>query len=152
MAVDENAGLILNGFATTIDNLTIYNRPLNGGFSGRGRRGGTLTVAGAFHFLNTAPVTTGIGLIANTGSPVSAPFAGLPEGAIIGTSDGVFQLTYDGSAGQGITAVGVTSLSADTGVTILPGNLSAAYTDLDGDLVTVKITPGQGLHPTPTAE
>lgn len=96
----------------------------------------TLTLnVGAF----TAAANDTFVIINNDGSdPVRGTFLGLPEGKIVTVGAQKFQVSYRGGTGNDVTLK-----------TIIPhadlsnGNKTATYTDLDGDLVTIKTSKGE---------
>jgi|GEM_PF-2357128 len=103
---------------------------------------GTVTLAGAITqgYATAIPIGNTKNLILNDGNDaVAGTFAGLPEGAVFGTPAGLLKISYHGGDGNDVV---LTSVDAANVVTIAPTGKSATFTDVDGDLVTVKITKG----------
>ncbi len=69
---------------------------------------------------------------------VSGPFNGLAEGASLTISGEVFTITYHGGDGNDVALLGPKPLA----VTLSLDKKSATFTDVDGDLVTVKASKG----------
>ncbi len=106
------------------------------------RSGGPVTLGGKLDFEpNSVPaIGTAYTIVTNTGAlAVSGTFDGLQEGAVFGTHYGLFKISYVGGTGNDVT---VTAVDSSQSVTVLPGGKSATYTDVDGDIVTVKVTKG----------
>lgn len=99
--------------------------------------GARLSLAGGF----LATPGTVVTLIDNDGAEaVTGKFAGLDEGARIGLGGQVFTLSYAG--GTNANDVVLIAVPAISDFAIAANGLSATYTDVDGDKVTVKITKG----------
>jgi autotransporter-associated beta strand protein len=95
-----------------------------------------LVLAGGF----AATPGTQLTLIDNDGAePVIGTFAGLLEGAQVAVGGQVFTISYIGGSGNDVV---LTALTPVSDFTLAENGRSATYTDLDGDLVTVKITKG----------
>ncbi len=78
-------------------------------------------------------------LIDNDGiDPINGTFAGLPEGAVFKAGGTYFKISY--AAGDDGNDVELTALVPK--VTITGGGRVATFTDVDGDLVTVKTSKG----------
>jgi autotransporter-associated beta strand protein len=104
---------------------------------------GTVSVGGNFgqRFGNSVPFATTTTIINNDGNTdaVTGTFAGLPEGTVFGTKGGLFKISYVGGDGNDVT---ITRVDSSAVLTIAPNGKSATFTDVDGDLVTVKTTKG----------
>ena len=78
-------------------------------------------------------------LIANDGTDaISGTFNGLPEGAYVPDFSPLATISYRGGDGNDVTITTLVPLN----VTIVTGGKSATFTDVDGDIVTVKTTAG----------
>jgi len=86
-----------------------------------------------------APPGTVFTLIDNTGpSPVSGTFAGLAQGAKFSLNGLGFQISYTGGTGNDVVLTTLATPAND--LAIIGTGKSATFTDVDGDLVTVKLT------------
>lgn len=78
-------------------------------------------------------------LIDNTSSSaVSGTFAGLPQGAKFSLNGLGFQISYTGGTGNDVVLTALATPASD--LAIIGTGKSATFTDVDGDLVTVKLT------------
>jgi autotransporter-associated beta strand protein len=96
--------------------------------------GATLTLADNF----VATPGTQFRIIDMTSnSAVEGTFAGLPEGAIFSVEGQGFQISYIGGTGNDVVLTALATPASD--LAIASNGKSATFTDVDGDLVTVKI-------------
>jgi autotransporter-associated beta strand protein len=103
---------------------------------------GTVTLGGKLLEIYNllVPVGTTATIIANDGNDaVNGTFAGLPQGTVFGTAAGLFQISYTGGDGNDVT---LTAVDSSAVVAIAATGKSATFTDVDGDLVTVKTSQG----------
>ncbi|MHA3770507.1 beta strand repeat-containing protein [Verrucomicrobiota bacterium sgz303538] len=97
-------------------------------------RGASLTLSDTF----AATPGTQFRLIDNGGSAaVDGTFAGLPEGAKFSVGGRGFQISYVGGTGNDVVLTALATPPDD--LAIASDGKSATFTDVDGDLVTVKI-------------
>lgn len=97
-------------------------------------RGATLTLADDF----VAPPGTQFRLIDNvSSSAVDGTFVGLPEGAKFSIDGQGFQISYIGGTGNDVVLTALATPAND--LTVASDGKSATFTDVDGDVVTVKI-------------
>lgn len=112
--------------------------------------GGTLNVTGTVAlggfivptFTGLNPVGTISQFVTNdSNDAITGTFANLAEGAVIGNKAGLFKVSYIGGTGNDFT---LTHVDATGIVNITNGGKTATFTDIDGDLVTVKVAGGKG--------
>jgi len=97
---------------------------------------GALELGGTFQ---PAPGTT-FTIVKHSGNGgIDGTFTGLPEGARFTQGDRAFTISYTGGAGNDVVLTAVAPLSD---LAIAANGKSATFTDVDGDLVTVKTTRG----------
>lgn len=109
---------------TTLDQLTVNGAVV--------LDGATLTLVSDF----TATPGDQFRIIDNTSSnPVIGTFAGLPQGATFSVNGQGFQISY--TSGNDVVLTALATPAND--LTVAANGKSATYTDVDGDLVTVKI-------------
>lgn len=135
--------------AFLIDAASTFRAELNG--VSAGSQHDQLAVTGAVS-LNGATLDLRLGfkpvagtqftIIDNDGNAdaVTGTFNGLAEGARLSRGGSVFTISYTGGDGNDVVLTTVTPLSD---LTLSNGNKTATFTDVDGDLVTVKTTVGQ---------
>lgn len=103
---------------------------------------GTVTINGAALDLDVAQVPGDLDefvLIENDDiDAISGTFASLPEGQVFKADGTYFKISYEGGDGNDVT---LTALVPK--VTLSGGGKVATFTDVDGDLVTVKTTRGE---------
>ncbi len=107
------------------------------------RSGGTVALGGSegtlsMNFGATPALDQSFTLIDNQGSqPVSGTFKDVPEGTVF-TFGGIdYELTYKGGDGNDVVLT-----SATAKATVSADGKTATFTDLDGDMVTIKSSTG----------